>query len=190
MIRSAFEAVGLALTRSLGVFALVFVSAVVVFVPSWLLVDRYPRRWLIWTLRGLGGVSALGAVAVPVGILAAGVWTAGMVYLALGGFFLLGGAAIGWFRAASYGVSRATCVPDGDPVVHWARVLAEHPRWVLRSRAARELGLLDGQEAERRRALEHGRTEETNRHVRRAIARSLEAIRLAAPAAPHPAPGR
>ena len=164
-----------------AVYLYLFLGAVVgVFAPSFWLADRHPRRGVLLALRVLAIGSAAAAVAGVAWLIGTRAWEAPTVW---GGTFVvpvLLGAAAALGRAVQHGRAVAALKPVGDPVLHWSKVLREHPRWWFRSRAARELGALAPRETRARKVLETARRDESNAKVRAAIARSLHAL----PAAP------
>jgi hypothetical protein len=170
---SAFQRAGAWIGRSTTALFFTLVFAAVFFVPSFLLVDRYPRARLIGVLRILGFACLL---LIPLTILVlvqSGAWQRDTVLGTLLGAAILLGAALGFLRAAQHGDEVAALRPEGDPLAHWTRVLGDHPRWWIRSRAARELGASTMQGGEARDSLLAARSREDNRHVRGAIAQSL-----------------
>ncbi|MGE0190846.1 MAG: hypothetical protein AB7T63_02285, partial [Planctomycetota bacterium] len=127
-------------------------------------------------LGGLALACALAALGLIVWLIASGEWQRGTVVGALGVVPAFFGAAAALWRASRHGAEMATLRPGGDPVAHWSSVLVEHGQWWIRSRAARELGALAATEARAREALETARRHESNRRVRAAIARRLQAL--------------
>ncbi len=174
---SLLERAGLWAQRSMGALIYTVVFAAVVFVPAFLIVDRYPRRGVIRTLRVLGVVSMLLVPALIVWLVTSGLWQREVVFGVVIALMIFAGAALAFFRAAAHGEEVAVLRPQGDPVGHWAGVLREHPRWWIRSRAARELGGATLAREAAREALLDSRADETNRHVRSAIGASLRRLR-------------
>ena len=170
------ERVGLWARYSVGALVYTVVFAAVFFVPAFLIVDRWPRRGVIRTLRALAVLSALLMPALVLWLVASGLWQREVVMGILYALLILMGATMGFWRAAAHGVEVATLRPQGDPVVHWSQVLRDHPRWWIRSRAARELGGATGGHEAARAALLGSRDDETNRHVRSAIRASLRRL--------------
>lgn len=173
MQSSLLQRAGLWVSHSIGALVYTVVFAAIVFVPCFLVVDRWPKAWIIRTLRVLG-VASLALLVFWVGaVISSGSWPRGVVMGTMLAVFMLLGAALGFSRAASHGVEVALLRPQGEPVAHWRGVLHDHPRWWLRSRAARELGMVTQGHAAARDALQAARDGESNRHVRRAVSASL-----------------
>jgi hypothetical protein len=167
---------GLWASNSLGSLIYTVVFAAVFFVPCFLLVDRYPRRGFIRTLQILAMVSLLLIPVLIAWVILSGAWQREVVFGSMFLVLVLAGAGIGFFRAAQHGIEVAALRPEGDQVAHWSRVLCKHPRWWIRSRAARELGrMADGSEAAQE-ALLASQPGETNRHVRAAIGDGLRRL--------------
>lgn len=154
------------------VFTLVF--AAVVFLPCFFLVDRHPRRGLVRLLRVLAIVCVVLVPVLIAWVVQSGVWDRGVVMGAMMAVLLLAGCAVGFWRAAQHGAEVATLRPQGDPRAHWSRLLREHPRWWIRSRAARELGGMAERDGPARDALLAAQHQEGNRHVRAAIRHGLQ----------------
>ncbi|MDF1701610.1 MAG: hypothetical protein P1V36_10690, partial [Planctomycetota bacterium] len=104
MQRSFFQRAGLWATHSVGALVYTVVFAAMVFVPCFLIVDRWPRVWIIRTLRVLGVLSLALLVLWVALVISSGSWPRGVVMGTLLAVFILLGAALGFFRAASHGV--------------------------------------------------------------------------------------
>lgn len=156
------------------------VVTLVVFVPTFFLVDRYPRRGFIRALRILGVVAL---VLIPVFVVWAFASSSAHLELRSGialTVLILGGVALSFLRAANHGADVRALRPVGDPVQHWSGVLCDHSRWWIRSRAARELGGLDEDAKDAEVALRTALVDETNGRVRGAIGASLRRLQGAA----------
>ncbi len=173
---SPLQRAGAWVGRSAAALLLALVFAAVFFVPSFLLVDHYPRAWLRMALRVLGAACLLAVVFWIVVLIESGSWQRDTVLGSLLGTTILLGAALGFFRAAQHGDEVAALHPEGEPIAHWSGILKNHPRWWIRSRAARELGGSEAQHGEAREALVAARSHESNRHVRGAITQGLSRL--------------
>jgi hypothetical protein len=157
-----------ALSRAAVVVPLAVVLAAVVFLPCFYVVDRHPRPWVIRTMLALSALALVLAIAVCVVTATSLPWDEATVWGTVLAALFLVAAALAFLRAAAHGADAQWLRPQGDPVVHWTRVLTTAPVWWLRSRAARELQALaeDARVAPTLAAAAH---DETNRHVLEAL---------------------
>jgi len=174
--KTFIQRAGLWACNSVGSLIFTLVFAALFFVPCFLIVDRYPRPWILRTLRVLGVASLVAVVLLVGAVIASGAWQRDVVLGAMLGVLVVAGAALGFFRAASHGAEVVALHPVGDPLEHWRRVLSEHSRWWMRSRAARELGSVSVRGSAARDALRASYDAESNRHVRRAVFDSLHRL--------------
>ena len=161
-----------AMSRSLGALMYILVLGALVFIPAFLIIDRWPTKRLIRLYEILSAVCLLLAVAIVMVTIQSGVWDRGTVLAAYYGFFALIAAALGLFRAAMHGEETRWTKPTGEPKAHWLHSLEHAPHWWLRSRAARELEPMAGDPAVVA-ALRASLERESNRHVRGAVGAGL-----------------